>query len=92
MSEMTLRFSNVSKDQQLSSDGNLLFGAVGFGNQVGKTDISLTYKKEGRTKSLRFTTEVLSYKMDYRTDMKWIIRDIERNTVCCRSPLCARPI
>ena len=78
VSEMTLRFSNVSKDQQLSSDGNLLFGAVGFGNQVGKTDISLTYKKEGRTKSLRFTTEVLSYKMDYRTDMKWIIRDIEQ--------------
>lgn len=78
VSEMTLRFSNVSKDQQLSSDGNLLFGAVGFGNQVGKTDICLTYKKEGRTKSLRFTTEVLSYKMDYRTDMKWIIRDIEQ--------------
>ena len=78
VSEMTLRFSNVSKDQQLSSDGNLLFGAVGFGNQVGKTDISLTYKKEGRMKSLRFTTEVLSYKMDYRTDMKWIIRDIEQ--------------
>lgn len=78
VSEMSLLFSNVTKDAQLSSDGNLLFGAVGFGNQVGKTDISLNYKKNGRTKSLRFTTEVLSYKMDYRTDMKWIIRDIER--------------
>lgn len=78
VSDMSLRFSNVSKDQQLSSDGNLLFGAVGFGNQVGKTDISLNYTKKGRKKSLRFTTEVLSYKMDYRTDMKWIIRDIEQ--------------
>ena len=78
VSEMSLMFSNVTKDSQLSIDGNLLFGAVGFGNQVGKTDISLNYKKDGRTKSLRFTTEVLSYKMDYRTDMKWIIRDIEQ--------------
>lgn len=78
VSEMSLMFSNVTKDSQLSIDGNLLFGAVGFGNQVGKTDISLNYKKDGRMKSLRFTTEVLSYKMDYRTDMKWIIRDIEQ--------------
>ncbi len=76
--EMSLMFCNVSKDAQLSSDGNLLFGAIGFGNQVGKTDISLQYKKNGRPQSLRFTTEVLSYKMDYRTDMEWIIRDIER--------------
>ena len=78
VSEMSLSFSNLSKDDQLSSDGNLLFGAVGFGNQVGKTDVSLSYKKDGKAKSLRFTTEVLSYKMDYRTDMKWIISDIER--------------
>lgn len=78
VSEMSLMFSNVTKDALLSSDGNLLFGAVGFGNQVGKTDICLNYKKSGVVKSLRFTTEVLSYKMDYRTDMKWIIRDIEQ--------------
>ncbi|MBO7488827.1 MAG: DUF2357 domain-containing protein [Bacteroidales bacterium] len=78
VSGMSLMFSNVSKDAQLSSDGNLLFGAVGFGNQVGKTDICLNYTKKGQKKSLRFTTEVLSYKMDYRTDMSWIIRDIEQ--------------
>lgn len=78
VTEMSLLFSNVTKDAQLSSDGNLLFGAIGFGNQVGKTDICLNYKKKGKAKSMRFTTEVLSYKMDYRTDMKWIIRDIER--------------
>ena len=78
VSDLSLMFSNVVKDTQLSCDGNLLFGAVGFGNQVGKTDITLNYKKEGIAKSLRFTTEVLSYKMDYRTDMGWIIRDIER--------------
>lgn len=78
VSDMSLMFSNVTKDTQLSSDGNLLFGAVGFGNQVGKTDISLQYKKNGIPKTMQFTTEVLSYKMDYRTDMKRIIHDIEQ--------------
>lgn len=78
VTEMSLVFSNVVKDAQLSSDGDLLFGAVGFGNQVGKTDICLNYRKNNKAKSLRFTTEVLSYKMDYRTDMKCIIRDIEQ--------------
>ena len=78
VSDISLMFSNVTKDAQLSSDGNLLFGAVGFGNQVGKTDICLNYKKKGRPNSLKFTTEVLSYKMDYRTDMEWMIRDIEQ--------------
>ena len=78
VSDMSLMFSNVTKDTQLSSDGNLLFGAVGFGNQVGKTDISLHYKKNGTAKTMQFTTEVLSYKMDYRTDMKRIIHDIEQ--------------
>ena len=78
VSDMSLIFSNVTKDTQLSSDGNLLFGAVGFGNQVGKTDICLRYKKNGIAKTMQFTTEVLSYKMDYRTDMKRIIHDIEK--------------
>ena len=78
VSDMSLMFSNVTKDTQLSSDGNLLFGVVGFGNQVGKTDICLHYKKNGIAKTMQFTTEVLSYKMDYRTDMKRIIRDIEQ--------------
>lgn len=77
VSKMSLRFSNSPKERALSADGNLLYGAVSFGNQVGKTDVCLRYRKDGREKNLRFTTEVLSYKMDYRSDMKRIIRDIE---------------
>ncbi len=78
ISNLRLWFSNSPKEQSLSADGNMLYGAVSFGNQVGKTDICLQYDKNGRQHSLRFTTEVLSYKMDYRSDMKSIIRDIER--------------
>lgn len=77
VSGMSLRFSNSPRERALSADGNLLYGAVSFGNQVGKTDVCLRYRKDGREKNLRFTTEVLSYKMDYRSDMKSIIRDIE---------------
>ena len=77
VSHMSLRFSNSPIERSLSADGQLLYGAVSFGNQVGKVDICLAYDKNGRHQSLRFTTEVLSYKMDYRTDMKRIIRDIE---------------
>ena len=78
VSSMSLRFSNSPRERALSADGNLLYGAVSFGNQVGKTDVCLRYRKNGREKNLRFTTEVLSYKMDYRSDMKSIIRDIEQ--------------
>ncbi len=78
VSDMSLWFSNVSKDHCLSSDKKLLFGAVSFGNQVGRTDIGVDYQKDGKRKYLRFSTEVLSYKMDYRSDLKLIIRDIEQ--------------
>ena len=71
VTDMSLVFSNVTKDAQLSSDGNLLFGAVGFGNQVGKTDICLNYKKLGVGKSMRFTT-----------DTKWcVLLPSTRNTI-----------
>ena len=75
---MSLRFSNSPHERSLSADGQLLYGAVSFGNQVGKADICLSYEKDKRHQTLRFTTEVLSYKMDYRSDMKCIIRDIEQ--------------
>lgn len=77
ISNIRLYFSNSPRERTLSADDHLLYGAVSFGNQVGKTDICLHYCKDGRNRSLRFTTEVLSYKMDYRSDMKSLIRDIE---------------
>ena len=78
VSNLKLWFSNSPHERSLSADGNLLYGAVSFGNQVGKADICLSYDKDKRHQTLRFTTEVLSYKMDYRSDMKSIIRDIEQ--------------
>lgn len=65
------------QNQHVAAEDSIIFGTVNFKNQVGRTDIRLVYEKNGREESLAFTTEVLSYKMDYRSDMRNVIRDIE---------------
>ena len=61
------------------STGDELYGSLNFHNQVGMTDFCITYRVKGeeQTKKLKFMTEVLSYKLDYRSDLKTIISDIE---------------
>lgn len=59
------------------ADDDIIFGTINYGNQVGRTDIKVIYKVNNIEKSLSFSTEVLSYKMDYRTDMRQVILDIE---------------
>ncbi len=61
------------------STGDELYGSLNFHNQVGMTDFRITYKVKGeeQTKEIKFMTEVLSYKLDYRSDLKTIISDIE---------------
>lgn len=63
--------------QNVAAEGSNIYGSINFRNQVGRTDIKVIYEKNGNEESLSFTTEVLSYKMDYRTDMRNVIRDIE---------------
>ena len=65
------------KDDSLSPDENLLYGMINFHNQVGQTDFLVEYTINEESTFMSFTTEVLSYKMDYRTDMKRVIADIE---------------
>ncbi len=69
----------IGKEQSqcVTAEDGIIFGAVNYKNQVGRTDISVVYEKSGQELCLSFTTEVLSYKMDYRTDMRSVIRDIE---------------
>ena len=56
----------------------LIYGTLNFHNQVGRTDMCVNYAVNGEAKKMAFCTEVLSYKMDYRTDLKSIIADIEQ--------------
>ena len=69
----------IGKEQSehVSAEDSIIFGSVNYKNQVGRTDVKVIYEKEGEEKTLSFTTEVLSYKMDYRTDLRSVIRDIE---------------
>lgn len=65
------------KDESLSLDENLLYGMLNFRNQVGQTDFAVVYSLGDKRSVISFSTEVLSYKIDYRTDMKRVIADIE---------------
>lgn len=60
------------------SDDGRYYATLNFNNQVGLVDFDFDYSIEGVGGALSFCTEVLSYKMNYRSDMKSIIRDIER--------------
>ena len=61
-----------------TDEDSLLFGTLNFKNQVGRTDFKVAYQSDGQQLSMDFRTEVLSYKLDYRTDMRQIINDIEQ--------------
>ncbi len=61
------------------SGGDEMYGSLNFHNQVGMTDFCFVYKVKGdnQPRELKFITEVLSFKLDYRSDLKTIISDIE---------------
>ena len=67
---------NELKNAIVSDDGRY-YATLNFNNQVGLVDFDFDYSIEGVGGTLGFCTEVLSYKMNYRSDMKSIIRDIE---------------
>lgn len=67
--------SEAASDED--DDFPLVYGTLNFHNQVGRTDMTVYYTIDGVQKTMAFRTEVLSYKMDYRTDLKSMIADIE---------------
>lgn len=71
--------SDEGPKSTITNDDGQLYGSLNFHNQVGLTDFTLTYKVKGSShaRRLKFTTEVLSYKLDYRSDLRTIISDIE---------------
>ena len=74
-----LKSDNNSKTT-IISEGGELYGSLNFHNQVGMTDFTVEYRlrDERGFRELKFTTEVLSYKLNYRSDLRTIISDIER--------------
>ena len=55
-----------------------LTGAINYKNDIGKTDFVLRYMKNGHSVNHKFSFEVFPVKLDYKTDYKSIIADINK--------------
>lgn len=54
-----------------------LYGPLAFGNDVGRADFAVSWEQDGIRKRFRVSFDVLSTKLDYRTDWQRIVRDVE---------------
>jgi len=59
-------------------DNYFLTGVINFRNDIGKADFTLRYKKNGNTLSHKLSFEVFPIKLDYKSDYKSIIADINK--------------
>ncbi len=55
-----------------------LAGTINFGNDLGKTELTIRYAIEGKVKEVKFQFEVFPTKLDYRSDYNKIVADIEK--------------
>ena len=67
-----------SENEGFSFRSHILAGFLNYGNDIGKSEINLTYKIGNTLKSFTFGFEVLSTKLNYHEHWKYIIEDIER--------------
>lgn len=58
-------------------DLGFLSGTVNFGNDIGKSNLTLRYKKEDSHKEITFRFEVFPTKLNFKSDYLKIIQDIE---------------
>ena len=56
-----------------------LAGTINFGNDLGKSDLILSYSINSTIKRIKFEFEVFPTKLDYKNDYLKIIKDIEKN-------------
>lgn len=69
------RFSELEEYFSKEDDG--LSGSLQFNNDIGKSDFRFGYLRGGAKCTFAFTFHVLSTKLDYHTDWKGIVDDIE---------------
>jgi hypothetical protein len=55
-----------------------LTGAINYKNDIGKADFVLHYQKNGHSYNHKLSFEVFPVKLDYKTDYKCIIADINK--------------
>ena len=67
----------VEEELSTRNHGEIVHGAMDFGNDVGRYDFAFSYRKGTETRSFVFTFEVLSQKLDYHEDWRKLVEDIE---------------
>ncbi len=56
----------------------ILMGFLNYGNDIGRADLPLRYKKNGEWHRFVFSYDVISAKLDYHHDWQLILHDIEQ--------------
>lgn len=64
-----------SRIQRFGTD--IITGTINFGNDIGKFDLSFTYRKDSLNRKFTFTIEILSRKLDYHHDWAELVKEIE---------------
>lgn len=69
---------SISDGFCFNEDAQVLYGHINYGNDIGRADLKISYRmQEGMRCSFSFSYDVLSIKLDYHRDLKWLITDIE---------------
>ena len=58
--------------------GRVLTGQLNFENDIGRSDFRFRYEKDGASREVVLTFEVLSSKLDYHKDWEQILHDVEK--------------
>lgn len=62
-----------------NEDAQVLYGHINYGNDIGKADLKIAYQLQGGAFcSFVFGYDVLAIKLDYHSDLKQILDDIEK--------------
>ncbi|MDO4512320.1 MAG: DUF2357 domain-containing protein, partial [Bacteroidales bacterium] len=67
-----------SENESFSFRRGILTGFLNYGNDIGRSEISIAYVMGGERRSFSFGFEVLSTKLNYHEHWRQIIDDIER--------------
>lgn len=66
-----------ASSENFGRNEDFLYGTLQFQNDIGKSDFCIEYKRNGIRREFRFEFHVLSSKLDYHSDWKKIVDDIE---------------
>ena len=81
-SNARIRHAAKLAEEELAHRGNVIYGTMNFGNDVGRYDFAFEYRRrldggEYVERSFVLTFEVLSQKLDYHRDWRTLVEEIE---------------